>query len=217
MKTDSRTILRNLVATLVVAASFAVQPALALKSDKSQAMKVEANTSRSIGSKTGTADDPAITHLDGAVHITRGSIDMRAAHATIYQIPSGANSPNAGKYSHIVLTGTPAHMQQVHDDDCSLMTADANTIDYKPLTHMVELTGDVRVVQAGRGESHSQHMLYNTDTGEMQAGDGSASSRVSMTMEPKSATPARQKTPNCGFPGAAAEKPVKFRQAEDKH
>ena len=141
---------------------------------------------------------------------------MRAAHATIYQIPSGATSPNAGKYSHIVLTGTPAHMQQVHDDDCSLMTADANTIDYKPLAHVVELTGNVRVVQAGRGESHSQHMIYNTDSGEMQAGDSSASSRVKIIMEPKSAATSVKKTPNCGFPGTGTQKPAKSTPGKGK-
>lgn len=212
MKPLNRTISQYLAVTLVVAASCVGRYAMALSSDKNQAMSVEANTSRSIASKTGAASDPAITHLDGTVHITRGSIEMHADHATVYQIPNGANSPNSGKYSHIVLTGTPAHMQQVHDGDCSLMTGDANTIDYKPLEHMVELTGDVHVVQAGRGDSRSQHMIYNTDTGEMQAGDSSASSRVKMTMEPKSATLATSKSPNCGFPGAA-----KSTGTKDKH
>ncbi len=217
MKSYVRTISKCLAMMLVVCASCASHQAKALSSDKNQAMNVEANTSHSIASKTDNANDPAITHLDGAVHITRGSIEMRAAHATIYQIPTGAKSPNAGKYSHIVLTGTPAHMQQVHDDDCRLMKADANTIDYKPLDHLVELTGDVHVVQAGRGETRSQHMIYNTDSSEMQAGDSSASSRVKMTMEPKSATPATSKLPNCGFPGAAKEKPAKSVPEKDPH
>ena len=212
MKPHLQTISKYLATALVAWVSFASHPATALSSDKNQAMNVEANTSHSIASKTGNANDPAITHLDGAVHITRGSIEMHAAHATIYQIPTGAKSANAGKYSHIVLTGTPAHMQQVHDDDCSLMTADANTIDYKPLDHLVELTGDVHVVQGSRGETRSQHMIYNTDSGEMQAGDSSASSRVRMTMEPKSTTPAASKSPNCGFPGAA-----KSTSTKEKH
>jgi lipopolysaccharide export system protein LptA len=85
------------------------------------------------------------------------------------------------------------------------MTADANTIDYKPLTNLAELTGGVKVVQAGRGESHSEHMLYNTDTGDMEAGDTSSSSRVHMVMEPKGATPA-PRTDNCGFPGTPKAK-----------
>jgi lipopolysaccharide export system protein LptA len=195
------------------------QYAVALSSDNDQPMNIEANHQKSIGSASGAANDPAITHLDGNVIIVRGSIKMHADHATIYQIPAGANDANAGKYSHMVLTGTQAHMQQVHDGDCSVMTADANTIDYKPLTHIAELTGAVKVVQAGRGESHSEHMIYNTDTGDMESGDNSPGSRVKLTMEPKAAQPAVASTNNCGFPGGqaakAANKPAAAKN--DKH
>jgi len=177
----------------------------ALSSDNDQPMDITANHQKSVQSKTGAANDPDITDLDGKVIITRGSIKILADHARIYQIPSGANDPNAGKFSHMVLTGKQAHMQQVHDGDCGLMTADANTIDYKPLTNLAELTGGVKVVQAGRGESHSEHMLYNTDTGDMEAGDTSSSSRVHLVMEPKGATPA-PRTDNCGFPGTPKAK-----------
>jgi len=177
----------------------------ALSSDNDQPMDITANHQKSVQSKTGAANDPDITDLDGKVIITRGSIKILADHARIYQIPSGANDPNAGKFSHMVLTGKQAHMQQVHDGDCGLMTADANTIDYKPLTNLAELTGGVKVVQAGRGESHSEHMLYNTDSGDMEAGDTSSSSRVHLVMEPKGVTPA-PRTDNCGFPGTPKAK-----------
>jgi len=181
------------------------QPAAwALSSDNDQPMDVNANSSKSVASRTGAANDPDITDLDGNVVITRGSIKITAAHARIYQIPSGAKDANAGKFSHIVLTGKPAHMQQLHDGDCGLMTADANTIDYKPLTNLAELTGNVKVVQAGRGESHSEHMIYNTDTGDMESGDSSPTSRVHMVMEPSGAKPA-PRTDNCGFPPAKAK------------
>jgi lipopolysaccharide export system protein LptA len=176
-----------------------------LSSDNDQPMDVTANYSKSTSSKTGAANDPDITDLDGNVIITRGSIKIHADHARVYRIPSGAKDENAGKYSHIVLTGKQAHMQQLHDGDCGVMTADANTIDYKPLTKLAELTGGVKVVQAGRGESHSEHMIYNTDTGEMEAGDSSGSSRVHMTMEPSSAK-LPQRTDNCGFSAATSPK-----------
>jgi lipopolysaccharide export system protein LptA len=86
--------------------------------------------------------------------------------------------------------------------------ADANTIDYKPPTNLAELTGNVKVVQAGRGESHSEHMLYNTDTGEMEAGDNSASSRVHMIMQPGTAK-LPERSDNCGFPGTPKAKTAK--------
>ena len=176
-----------------------------LSSDNDQPMDVTANYSKSTSSKTGAANDPDITDLDGNVIITRGSIKIHADHARIYRVPAGAKDPNAGKYSHMILTGKPAHMQQLHDGDCSLMTADANTIDYKPLTNLAELTGGVKVVQAGRGNSQSEHLIYNTDTGEMEAGDSSAGSRVHMVMEPSSSKPA-PRTDNCGFPPATEPK-----------
>jgi len=178
-----------------------------LSSDNEQPMDVQANTSKSVASRTGAATDPDITDLDGNVVITRGSIKIHAAHARIYRIPSGAKDANAGKYSHIVLTGKQAHMEQLHDGDCGKMTADANTIDYKPLTNLAELTGGVKVVQAGRGESHSEHMIYNTSTGEMEAGDNSASSRVHMIMEPSTAK-LPERSDNCGFPAAKAKPPT---------
>jgi lipopolysaccharide export system protein LptA len=180
----------------------------ALSSDNDQPMDITANHQKSLQSKTGAASDPDITDLDGNVIITRGSIKVHADHARIYQIPSGAKDPNAGKFSHMVLTGKQAHMEQLHDGDCGLMTADANTIDYKPLTNLAELTGGVKVVQAGRGESHSEHMIYNTDTGDMESGDNSPNSRVSMRMEPNSAKPA-PRTDNCGFPGTPKTKAAK--------
>src|SRR4029079_8967326 len=129
-------------------------------------------------------------------------------HSPACKTARGAGNPNAGKYSPIVRTANPAHMQQLHDGDCGLMTAEANTIDYKPPTNLAELTGNVKVVQAGRGESHSEHMLYNTDTGEMEAGDSSAGSRVHMIMQPGTAK-LPERSDNCGFPGTPKAKAAK--------
>ena len=193
-------------ALLCLAAVTVTPLAWALSSDNDQPMDVTANHQKTTQSKTGAASDPDITDLDGNVIITRGSIRITADHARLYQIPAGAKDPNAGKFSHIVLTGKPAHMQQLHDGDCSPMSADANTIDYKPPANLAELTGNVKVVQGGRGESHSEHMIYNTDSGDMEAGDSSAGSRVHMTLEPSSAKPAAR-SDNCGYP-AKAKKPA---------
>jgi lipopolysaccharide export system protein LptA len=181
--------------------------AWALSSDNDQPMEVEANHQKSVASRTGTAADPDITDLDGNVVITRGSIKIRADHARVYQIPAGAKVAGAGKFSHIVLTGKPAHMQQLHDGDCGLMSADAATIDYKPLSNLAELTGSVKVVQAGRGESHSQHMIYNTETGDMESGDSAPGSRIHMIMQAGNAQPA-ERSDNCGYPAAKKAKPA---------
>lgn len=196
-----------------VAALLLANQAFALKSDKDQPANVEANYSKSVQSKTSAVNDPDVTDLDGNVIITRGSIKMTSSHATIYRIPGGASDPNAGKMSRIILTGKQAHLQQVHDGDCSLMTANADTIDYNPLTNIAELTGGVVVVQQGRNEFHGEHMIYNTDTGDMESGNkADPAARVHMVMEAKTA-PSAPTPNNCGFPVGTA-KPAAAKPAD---
>ena len=184
----------------------AVQAAFALSSDRSQQLSIDANQQKSTQSLTGNANDPDITHLDGNVVMTQGSMKAHADHATIYKNPSGVVDAkgNAGSLIRIVLTGAPAHMQQVHDGDCALMSAQAAIIDYHNDTGIAVLTGHVVVVQHGKGTFRSEHMNYNTNSGELEGGDTSASSRVHMVIEPKNQQPATATTSNnCGYPGAA--------------
>ncbi|TLY52596.1 MAG: lipopolysaccharide transport periplasmic protein LptA [Gammaproteobacteria bacterium] len=177
--------------------------AFALKSDKNQATNIDAAYQKTVQSKTGAANDPNVTDLDGNVLITKGSIKMNSGHATIHQTPAGAGA-NGGKIARVILTGKQAHMQQLHDGDCSLMTANADKIDYNPLTNLADLTGNVVVTQAGRGEFHGEHMLYNTDTGDMESGQvGAAQGRIHMVMEAQTEQPAAS-TNNCGYPGGTA-------------
>jgi lipopolysaccharide export system protein LptA len=170
------------------AALVLAQCAFALSTDRSQPMNLDANYQKSTQSRTGKAGDPDITQLDGNVVMAQGSMQAHADHATIYRNPSGVADANGdtGSLTRVVLTGKPAHLQQVHDGDCGLMTADADTIDYDNLTGIALLTGDVTVIQHGKGEFHGQRMRYNTNTGEMESGDASPSSRVHMVMQPKS-------------------------------
>jgi lipopolysaccharide export system protein LptA len=184
------------VSALVFASS-----AFALKSDNDQPMNVDADHAKTVQSKTGLVNDPDITDYDGDVVMTQGSIKSRGDHARVYRMSKDAKDPNAGKIIRIVLTGKQAHMQQVHDGDCALMTSDANTIDHNPITDIAELTGGVVVVQAGRGEFHGEHMLYNTSTGDMESGDkASSNGRIHTVMEPKTENPPAASTNNCGFP-----------------
>ena len=195
--------------TFVLAASLALtSQAFALSSDRNQPMLIDANYQKSTQSQTGKAGDPDITRLDGNVVVTQGSMKAHADHATIYKNPSGVADKDGkiGGITRVVLTGKQAHLQQVHDGDCGLMTADADNIDYPNDTGIATLTGNVTVVQKGRGEFHGERMLYNTNTGEMESGDASsAAGRVHMVMEPRSEQPAAQASDNCGFPAGKAK------------
>ena len=171
-------------------------------------MLIDSNSQKSTQSQNGTESDPDITHFIGHVIITQGSLKSTGDHATIYKNPAGIadESGNIGGIRRIVITGKPAHLQQVHDGDCSLMTADALNIDYNNVTGIAVLTTNVVVVQHGKSEFHGEHMIYNTVTGEMEGGDQSPESRVHMVLQPSNKTPAPPSTNNCGFPGTPKPK-----------
>lgn len=190
----------------ILTALLAAPAVFALQTDRSQPLNVDADQWRTSQSVAGNANKADITHLDGNVVMTQGSMKARADHATIYRNPSGVvdASGNAGSLTRVVMTGAPAHMQQVHDGDCLLMSAQAATIDYHNDTGIAVLTGQVVVVQHGKGTFRSEHMVYNTNSGELEGGDSSASSRVHMVIEPKNQPTAAPPTSNnCGYSGAA--------------
>lgn len=191
--------------------------AFALETDRQQPMLIDADHQRTTQSQTNSENDPDITYLDGNVVIKQGSLKSHGDHAVIYKNPSGVadESGDIGGIRRLVLTGKPAHMEQVHDVDCNLMTADALKIDYNNITGIAVLTNNVVVVQKGKSEFHGENMIYNTNTGEMESGDNTAAGRVHMVIEPKTGTPAPATTNNCGFPGTP--KPKTDKKPATKH
>ena len=198
---------------LCLAAALAAPCAFALSTDHDQPMDVNANYMRTDQNKNTNAD-VSTTFLKGDVRITQGSIKAHGDEATIYQDNSGkatksADATKDSRIKRVVITGKQAHLEQLHDDDCSLMTADADNIDYHTDTDIADLRGHVNVIQKGKGEFHGEHMVYNTKTGEMQSGDNSPQSRVSMRFEPKSADTPAVSSNNCGYPGGVKKTPKK--------
>jgi lipopolysaccharide export system protein LptA len=199
---------------LVIALSIVSSFACALETDRQQPMNIDAKYQKSTQSQTGAANDPDITNLDGNVVITQGSLKSTGDHAVIYKNPTGVadESGNIGGIRRIVLTSNGAklaHLEQVHDIDCSLMTADAAKIDYDNITGIAVLTKNVTVVQHGKSEFHGEHMTYNTNTGEMEGGDTSADSHVHIVLQPTNKTQPAPSTNNCGFAGTPKPKSEK--------
>jgi lipopolysaccharide export system protein LptA len=198
---------------LAIALSIVSSCAFALQTDRQQPMNIDAKYQKSTQSQTGGANDPDITNLDGNVVITQGSLKSTGDHAVIYKNPTGVadESGNIGGIRRIVLTGKGklAHLEQVHDVDCSLMTADAQNIDYNNITGIAVLTRNVTVVQHGKSEFHGEHMIYNTVTGEMEGGDQSPESHVHMVFQPTSKTAVTATANNCGFSGTQKPKSEK--------
>jgi lipopolysaccharide export system protein LptA len=125
---------------------------------------------------------PGTTYLRGNVRVVQGTMKANAAEATIHQKANG-------DVQRIVMTGKQAHVEQ-RQDGGGLMTADADQIDFDNDTSVAVLTGNVTVVQAGRGEFHGEKMTYNTNTGEMESGDVGGGSRTHIIMQPTRAKPA---------------------------
>jgi lipopolysaccharide export system protein LptA len=201
----------NLQFILICVALAQSSSLFALETDRQQQMNIDANYQKTVQSQTNNENDPDITNLDGNVIITQGSLKATGDHAVIYKNASGVadESGNIGGIRRLVLTGKPAHIQQVHDIDCSLMTADALNIDYNNITGIAVLTKHVIVIQKGKSEFHGENMVYNTNTGEMESGDTSPANRVHMVIEPKTQTPVPATTNNCGFPGTPKPKTEK--------
>jgi lipopolysaccharide export system protein LptA len=85
--------------------------------------------------------------------------------------------------SRIVVTGKPAHLEQL-DDNNNLVTGDAAKLDYDNIKGIAVLTTNAVVHQQGRGEAHGDKLTYNTQTSYM-TGDSGGDGQVHMVFLPK--------------------------------
>ncbi|HVV96447.1 MAG TPA: lipopolysaccharide transport periplasmic protein LptA [Rhodanobacteraceae bacterium] len=182
---------------LLLAAGLAPLAAHALSSDKQQNMLINADYSKIVQNKDNSA--PGVTYLTGNVTMDQGTTKARGDEATIYQHAANAKDAQgrdiSGDVARVVMIGKakPAHLEQQQDSG-GLFTATSDKIDYNADTSVAVLTGNVVVVQPGRGQFKGAYMTYNTNTGEMESGDkASSGQRVQMVIEPKNKAPAPSK------------------------
>jgi lipopolysaccharide export system protein LptA len=149
----------------------AIQPALARKSDRQQEMHVAAKHF------DGFQKPNSVCTLTGNVVITQGTLKTTGAKARVY---FDADT----QISRVVITGTPAHLEQL-DDSGNLILGDAATLDYDNLKGIAVLSGNASVKQKGRGEAHGDKLTYNTVTSQM-TGDSAGDGLVHMTFKPQS-------------------------------
>jgi lipopolysaccharide export system protein LptA len=144
-------------------------------------------------------NQPGVTYLNGNVTMDQGTTKARGDEATIYQHAGDAKDAQgkdiSGDIQRVVIIGKKkqAHMEQQQDGG-GVFTATSDKIDYNADTSVAVLTGNVFVVQPGRGQFKGAYMTYNTNTGEMESGDKESSGqRVQMVIEPKNKAPAAVK------------------------
>jgi len=156
---------------LLVAAALAIAgQAMARSTDRNQPMDTEASH------QSGTFAGDSVNVLSGDVHITQGSLDIRAARAEI--------TMRDGEAVRAVLTGGPVVLKQQMDDGTP-MTARAATVDYDLKGETAVFTGDVQIDQA-RGTMNGARVVYNLKTGNIESG-GEGKGRVRMHILPKNA------------------------------
>jgi len=191
-KTNARRPSNSVVCASVLGAALlgAAPPfALALSTDKQQNMLINSDYAKIVQNKDSNA--PGVTYLNGNVTMDQGTTKARGDEATVYQHAGDAKDAQgkdiSGDVQRVILIGKKkqAHMEQQQDGG-GLMTANADKIDYNADTTVAVLTGNVIVVQPGRGTFKGAYMTYNTNTGEMESGDKeTAGQRVQMVIEPK--------------------------------
>lgn len=165
--------------------------AQARQSDKSQPININAN------SFAGSQDSGKIV-FTGKVTMDQGTFHADGVQATGYTDPD-----DTSQWQRVVLTGSPAHFQQIQDSG-TLIRGQAATIDYKVSENTVILTGGAVVVQQGKGEFHGEKLVYNTDTGEIQ-GSPTTGGQVHITLQPRSKPASTAAKPvGTGAPAAPA-------------
>ncbi|HSR65359.1 MAG TPA: lipopolysaccharide transport periplasmic protein LptA [Xanthomonadaceae bacterium] len=165
--------LRPASLTLLVVALALAGAAGARSTDRNQPMDTESDH------QSGTFTGNSVNVLSGNVHITQGSLDVRAGRAEI--------TMRDGEAVRAVLTGAPVTLTQAMDDGTPI-TARASTVDYDLKGQTAVFTGNVQIQQP-RGTMTGARVVYNLNTGNIESG-GEGNGRVRMHILPKTAAPA---------------------------
>jgi lipopolysaccharide export system protein LptA len=139
-------------------------------SDRSQPLDVEANSSDC------TVTDNGPCTLTGNVHLSQGSLIVRAGRAVVHRA--------GGDIRRVVLTGDAQMSQEL--DDGSRINARADNVDYDMASDTVVFTGNALIDQPGRGNIAGGRIAYNMKSGQVQ-GSGEGKGRVKMQFVPKNA------------------------------
>ncbi|MDO5639117.1 MAG: lipopolysaccharide transport periplasmic protein LptA [Neisseria sp.] len=155
-------------AALVAAAS----PVLALESDRSKPIEIEADQ--------GSLDQAnQVTTFSGNVIIKQGTLNIRAGSVRVSRDGKGQQQMSA--------SGSPVHFSQTLDGNKGTVNGQANNVEYSSATGIVKLTGNAKV-QRGGDRAEGASITYNTRT-EVYNVSGSKSAsgsgkRVTVVIQP---------------------------------
>lgn len=145
------------------------QHALALKSDRNQPIKIEADRVE-INEKT------QISHYRGNVSMQQGSLKIKADEVIVYL--------KDGSLHQVSITGNPAHFEQVPDDRKELVKSRARQMEYFAKQQRLLLKQDAEVIQ-GANQFRGDQIEYDTLTSTVKAQkDAASDSRVHAIIQP---------------------------------
>ncbi|MFT4256972.1 MAG: lipopolysaccharide transport periplasmic protein LptA [Pseudoxanthomonas sp.] len=154
---------------LLVLTLLMVSAAWAKTSDRNQDMAIDA------GHQDGDTSDNGKTVWSQGVTVTQGTLSIKA--------DSGTLQMRNGDPALATFVGKPVKLRQ-QTDDGDWMDAQADRLEYDLNSETITLIGNYKV-SSPKGSNSGQRMVYNTKSGNMQAGgDGS---RVQTVIKPKSA------------------------------
>jgi len=149
---------------------FVMPPAVALDSDSSQPILIEANQA-TYDETTGE------TVYIGDVQATQGSLVVNSDHMTVYQKDS--------KTEKVVAVGKPVRLKQTPEGGGDDLNGVAQRAEYFPETGMLILI-ERAVVTQGTMTTESDRIEYDSAKGVAKAGSPTSSSkRVHVTLQPK--------------------------------
>ena len=154
---------------LLLAMVLTGQPALALKSDRNQPIKIEADRVE-INEKT------QISYYRGNVLMQQGSLKIRADEVTVFL--------KDGVLHQVKIIGNPAHFEQIPDDRKELVKSRARQMDYFAKQQRLLLKQDAEVIQ-GANQFRGDQIEYDTLTSTVRAQkDEKSDSRVRAIIQP---------------------------------
>ncbi len=162
---------KNLISTCLLGLTLLLgsQSAFALKSDRNQPIKIEADRVE-INEKT------QISHYRGNVFMQQGSLKIKADAVTVYL--------KDGVLHQVTITGNPAHFEQVPDDRKELVKSRARQMEYFAKQQRLLLKQDAEVIQ-GPNQFRGDQIEYDTLTSTVRAQKDEASdSRVHAIIQP---------------------------------
>lgn len=140
----------------------------ALPSDSEQPIEIESDAAE-------FRDDEGITHYQGNVRLTQGSILLEADSVTLYR--------SEGKIQRLQAEGSPARYQQTINEAGDKVEASSQHMEYQLDEGQLRLTEKASLTQEGTTLSGSQ-ILYDIERHVLQAsaGGGSRDERVKVTI-----------------------------------